>query len=55
MAAITHPTTTSSSHLRAFDVRHDLDAVADLVEVCFADTLDADGRRYIQQAIWLAT
>ena len=49
MAAITHPTTTSSSHLRAFDVRHDLDAVADLVEVCFADTLDADGRRYIQQ------
>jgi ribosomal protein S18 acetylase RimI-like enzyme len=49
MAAITHPTTTPSSHLRAFDVRHDLDAVADLVEVCFANTLDADGRRYIQQ------
>jgi ribosomal protein S18 acetylase RimI-like enzyme len=26
-----------------------LNDVADLVELCFADTLDADGRRYIQQ------
>ncbi len=49
MAAITHPAGTSSSHLRPFDVRRDLNAVADLVETCFADTLDADGRRYIQQ------
>ena len=38
----THP------HIRPFDVRKDLPAVADLVERCFADTLDADGRRTIQ-------
>jgi GNAT superfamily N-acetyltransferase len=36
-------------HLRKLDVRRDLEAVADLVEVCFADTLDADGRRYLRQ------
>lgn len=36
-------------HLRKLDVRRDLEAVANLVEVCFADTLDADGRRYLRQ------
>lgn len=36
-------------NLRAFDIRRDLSAVADLVELCFADTLDADGRLYIRQ------
>lgn len=35
-------------HLRRFDVRTDLRAVADLVERCFEDTLDPDGRRYIR-------
>lgn len=35
--------------IRAFDVRRDLRPVADLVEKCFADTLDPDGRRYLQQ------
>ncbi|MEX2162149.1 MAG: GNAT family N-acetyltransferase [Anaerolineales bacterium] len=35
--------------LRPFDLRGDLLAVADLVELCFADTLDADGRLYIRQ------
>ena len=35
------------SQLRSFDVRKDLDAVANLVETCFADTLDEDGRRYV--------
>jgi ribosomal protein S18 acetylase RimI-like enzyme len=34
--------------LRRFDVRTDLRRVADLVERCFQETLDADGRRYIQ-------
>jgi len=38
----THP------HLRRFNVRTDLRAVADLVERCFDETLDADGRRYIR-------
>jgi ribosomal protein S18 acetylase RimI-like enzyme len=52
MSAITHQLTSataSSSHLRQFDVSRDLNAVADLVEGCFADTLDEDGRRYVDQ------
>jgi ribosomal protein S18 acetylase RimI-like enzyme len=49
MTAITHTLTTPPSHLRPFDVGRDLNAVADLVETCFADTLDEDGRRYVQQ------
>lgn len=39
----------SQEHLRAFNVQHDLGPVADLVELCFADTLDPDGKRYIQR------
>lgn len=39
----------SAGHLRTFDVNHDLGRVADLVEQCFADTLDQDGQRYLQQ------
>lgn len=35
--------------LRPFDLRKDLLSVADLVEECFADTLDLDGQRFIQQ------
>jgi ribosomal protein S18 acetylase RimI-like enzyme len=50
MAAITRTAGASTpNQLRPFDVRHDLNAVADLVELCFAKTLDADGRRYIHQ------
>jgi ribosomal protein S18 acetylase RimI-like enzyme len=40
---------TAKGHLRPFDVRRDLEPVADLVEKCFADTLDPDGERYLQQ------
>ena len=40
------PTTTQES-LRPFDSRRDLPAVADLVETCFADTLDESGREYL--------
>jgi GNAT superfamily N-acetyltransferase len=36
-------------NLRPFDMRRDLLAVADLVELCFAESLDADGRLYIRQ------
>lgn len=36
-------------NLRPFDIRRDLLAVADLVELCFAETLDADGRLYIRR------
>jgi ribosomal protein S18 acetylase RimI-like enzyme len=38
-----------SGQLRPLDPRRDLGDVADLVETCFADTLDVDGQRYIQQ------
>lgn len=37
------------ANLRAFDIRRDLLAVADLVELCFKESLDADGRLYILQ------
>jgi len=49
MSAITRPLESLPSHLRPFDVRKDLNAVADLVETCFAKTLDEDGRRYVGQ------
>ena len=42
-------TPTASGVLRPLEVRRDLGRVADLVEYCFADTLDVDNRRYIQQ------
>jgi ribosomal protein S18 acetylase RimI-like enzyme len=38
-----------SGPVRPFDVRRDLSRVADLVELCFSDTLDRDGQRYLQQ------
>jgi len=49
MAAITKPlsSTSTATYLRAFDVRRDLEPVADLVELCFSDTLDNDGRDYL--------
>ena len=49
MAAITSISQTNHypPPLRAFDIRRDLVPVADLVELCFADSLDADGRRFI--------
>lgn len=49
MAVISKPISLSPAddHLRPFDARRDLRAVADLVEQCFADTLDPDGRDYI--------
>ncbi|MFZ5809244.1 MAG: GNAT family N-acetyltransferase [Chloroflexota bacterium] len=35
--------------IRPFQARRDLSSVADLIELCFSDTLTADGLRYIQQ------
>ncbi|MGH2581278.1 MAG: GNAT family N-acetyltransferase [Anaerolineales bacterium] len=37
------------ANLRPFDMRRDLLSVADLVELCFASSLDADGRLYVRQ------
>jgi ribosomal protein S18 acetylase RimI-like enzyme len=49
MATLTTSLPITSEHLRPFDVGRDLSAVADLIEQCFAATLDADGRRYLRQ------
>jgi ribosomal protein S18 acetylase RimI-like enzyme len=38
-----------NQHLRRLDARRDLVAVADLVELCFNDTLDPEGRSYLKQ------
>jgi len=49
-------TTTSSTislnttkNMRAFDLRRDLKSTADLIEMCFADTLSDDGRKYLSK------
>ena len=34
-------------HIRSMNMFRDLPAVADLIELCFADTMDNDGQRYI--------
>jgi ribosomal protein S18 acetylase RimI-like enzyme len=51
MATLSKPlvSTSTEEHLRPFDVRRDLRPVADLVELCFAETLDADGRDYLRR------
>jgi ribosomal protein S18 acetylase RimI-like enzyme len=40
-------TPNQKKHLRPFDPRRDQNPVADLIELCFADNMDADGRRYL--------
>ncbi len=49
MTAITVPILAKIPQLRPLNVFRDLPGVADLVEKCFADTIDAEGRRYLQQ------
>ncbi|MGE5221079.1 MAG: GNAT family N-acetyltransferase [Omnitrophica WOR_2 bacterium] len=49
MAVIANPLSSTAGQLRPFDLRRDLNAVADLVELCFADTLDPEGERYLRQ------
>ncbi len=48
MVAVSRPLGSAFKGVRPFDVQRDLNAVANLVEQCFADTLDSEGRRYIQ-------
>jgi ribosomal protein S18 acetylase RimI-like enzyme len=38
-----------SANLRPIDIRNDLAQIADLIELCFKDHLDADGRVYLDQ------
>jgi ribosomal-protein-alanine N-acetyltransferase len=42
-------TTFADGHLRRLDMRRDLAKVADLVEVCFYDTLDPEGKQYLNE------
>jgi len=49
MAAITTPILAKAPQLRPLNILRDLPGVADLVEKCFADTIDSEGRRYLQQ------
>jgi hypothetical protein len=43
-----------SPNIRPLLKRKDLNAVANLVEMCFADTMDPDGRDYIKHLRFLA-
>jgi ribosomal protein S18 acetylase RimI-like enzyme len=48
MSSITIPVNKEEHpYLRAMNMFRDLPAVADLIELCFADTMDNDGQRYI--------
>lgn len=50
MASITAPIQiTADKHLRPLNILHDLPQVADLIELCFASTMDDDGQSYLQQ------
>lgn len=49
MAVIPLSLSSLPPQLRPLNILRDLPAVASLVESCFVDTLDDDGRRYIQQ------
>lgn len=39
---------TAQGHIRRLSMRRDLAAVADLVELCFSDTLDLEGRNFLR-------
>ncbi|MBV6449622.1 MAG: Mycothiol acetyltransferase [Anaerolineales bacterium] len=48
MSAITLPVKTKEHpHIRALNVLRDLSTVADLIELCFSNTMDNDGQRYV--------
>jgi hypothetical protein len=49
MASIATPLIARIPQLRPLNIVSDLPGVADLVEKCFADTMDNEGRNYIQQ------
>jgi GNAT superfamily N-acetyltransferase len=49
MTVIATPSLTETPQLRQLNILRDLPGVADLVEKCFSNTMDEEGRRYIQQ------
>lgn len=49
MATITAPAREEHHpHIRPLNILRDLPPVADLIEQCFSNTMDSDGRRYLQ-------
>lgn len=49
MSSITIPTRSEHHpNLRPLNILRDLPSVADLIETCFSDTMDNEGRRYVQ-------
>jgi len=49
MSAITLPARSEAHpHLRSLNVMRDLPQVADLIETCFANTMDGEGLRYVR-------
>lgn len=42
------------SHIRAIELRRDLASIADLIDLCFADHMDAEGRDYIRHVRQIA-
>ncbi|MFZ6026348.1 MAG: GNAT family N-acetyltransferase [Chloroflexota bacterium] len=49
MAVIAAPITGSPCHIRAFNPVRDSRAATDLVELCFRENVDADGRSYLRR------
>ena len=50
MASVSLPAQpTETGNVRPLNVLRDLPRVADLIELCFASSMDSDGRTYIQQ------
>lgn len=48
MASISLPTSAQLKKLRPLNILKDLPAVADLIELCFSETMDNEGKRYVQ-------
>jgi ribosomal protein S18 acetylase RimI-like enzyme len=49
MAVLAASMKSVNSGIRPLDERRDLFAVADLIEMCFSDAMDPEGRRYIRE------
>jgi GNAT superfamily N-acetyltransferase len=49
MSVVTVPSSPPTRRLRPLNVMRDLPAVADLLEICFHDSLDSGGRRTVRQ------
>ena len=49
ISSILFPTVERDVHLRLMEPQRDLLQVADLIELCFTETLDSDGFQYLRQ------